>query len=123
MKTLFLNVSAADKRKSIEELSSFLGLKTEYISNKDLDKTVLTITRGSVPGMPDRVPVQIPLMYNLPEIIIFSGFEEDEVRVFLSEYKSRGIERIALKCMVTPFNIGWSLFKLVEHLKEEAGIK
>ena len=69
--------------------------------------------------MPDSLPVKIPIMYELPELIIFSGFEETEVRTFLNEYKQWGIEKVSLKCMVTPFNLTWSLYDLVEHLKEE----
>ncbi|MBR4341094.1 MAG: DUF3783 domain-containing protein [Lachnospiraceae bacterium] len=69
--------------------------------------------------MPDTLPVNIPIMYDLPELLVFSGFEEADVRSFLTEYKQKGIEKIPLKCMITPYNLSWSLFDLVEHLKEE----
>ena len=118
-KTLFINIKSEGKKKSIQELCSSLNIESKSVTPSDLNKTILRITRGSIPGMPDTVPVNIPVMYEPPELIIFSGFEETDVRAFLSEYKAKGIEKVSLKCMVTPFNLSWSLYDLVEHLKEE----
>lgn len=62
-------------------------------------------------------------MYNMPDVMIFRGFDETELKSFLSEYKNAGIEKVALKAMVTPYNVVWTLYYLIEHLKEEAGIR
>jgi len=118
-KTLFLNIKNEEKKEKIQELCTSLNLETKKLSASDLNKTILRITKGSIPGMPDTLPVNIPVMYELPELVIFSGFEETDVKAFLSEYKNRGIEKVPLKCMVTPFNLSWTLYDLIEHLKEE----
>ena len=118
-KTLYYNIKNDNKKIGTLELCEQLGIETIPIRSSDLNKTLLCITRGSIPGMPDTLPVNIPIMYDLPELLVFSGFEEADVRSFLTEYKQKGIEKIPLKCMITPYNLSWSLFDLVEHLKEE----
>ena len=120
MKTIYLNIKALTKKNQITDLCSKLGIETKTILPSDLTKTILCITKGSVPGMPEKLPVKVPIMYDMPELIIFSGFEEQDVQAFLKEFKNHNIERVPLKCVVTPYNLCWSLYDLIEHLKEEA---
>ena len=106
--------------RAIEELCGSFKAGVEKISEKDLTRTVLDIITGG--NRQSAGGLSIPPLYSLPEIIVFSDTNEEELKRFLDEYRLRGIEKIKLKAMVTPFNLSWSLYELVEHLKEEARI-
>jgi len=120
MKTIFIHITNTNKLNSIKDLCSKLGIQIETIGNKDLGRSILSIISGD-----EKLPakIDIPLMYNMPDVMIFRGFDETELKSFLSEYKNAGIEKVALKAMVTPYNVVWTLYYLIEHLKEEAGIR
>lgn len=116
MKTIFIHITDTNKLNSIKDLCSKLDIQIESIGNKDLGRSILSIISGD-----EKLPakIDIPPMYNMPEVLIFQGFDETDLKSFLSEYKNAGIEKVALKAMVTPFNIVWTLYDLIEHLKEE----
>ena len=120
MRTIFIHINDTNKLNSIKDLCSKLGIQIESIGNKDLGKTILSIISGD-----EKISakIDIPLIYNMPEVMIFRGFDESELKNFLSEYKNAGIEKVALKAMVTPYNVVWTLYNLIEHLKEEAGMR
>lgn len=56
---------------------------------------------------------------HLPDCIIFSDISNLEMDVFLAEYKKRSIEPTQMKAVVTVYNMGWSIDKLIEELKRE----
>lgn len=120
MKTIFIHIIDQGKLNSIKELCTKLGIQIESIGNKDLGRSILSIISGD-----EKLPakIDIPPMYNMPEVMIFKGFDETELKSFLNEYKKAGIEKVALKAMVTPYNVVWTLYYLIEHLKEEANMR
>ena len=120
MKTIFIHITDTNKLNSIKDLCSKLGIQIESIGNKDLGRSILSIISGD-----EMLPakIDIPPMYNMPEVMIFKGFDETELKSFLNEYKKAGIEKVALKAMVTPYNVVWTLYYLIEHLKEEANMR
>ncbi len=61
----------------------------------------------------------VPVMYQMPEVLIFTSMEEDDIRTFLSAFRAGGENPVALKAVVTPFNIGWTLFVLLGELGRE----
>lgn len=122
MKTVFAHINNTNKLDSIKGLCAKLNIRIEPVGNKDLGRPILNIVSGDdklnvSPGI--STTTNIPPMYNMPEVMIFQGFDETDLKSFLSEYKNAGIEKVALKAMVTPFNIVWTLYDLIEHLKEE----
>ncbi len=122
MKTVFAYINNTNKLDSIKGLCAKLNIRIEPVGNKDLGRPILNIVSGDdklnvSPGI-SSTP-NILSMYNMPEVMIFQGFDETDLKSFLSEYKNAGIEKLALKAMVTPFNIVWTLYDLIEHLKEE----
>ena len=122
MKTVYAHINNTNKLDSIKGLCAKLNIRIESVGNNDLDRPILNIVSGDEklnvsPGI--STTSNIPPMYNMPEVLIFQGFDEPELKYFLSEYKSAGIEKVALKAMVTPYNLVWTLYDLIEHLKEE----
>ena len=52
------------------------------------------------------------------EMMVFSGMDGDRVDLFLDEMKKRQIT-VALKAILTPYNIRWDSRKLSAELKKE----
>ena len=137
MKTIFARIIYTEKFNSIKYLCTKLDIKLEPVGNNDLGRSVLDIisegdtslSKGTKPmggvllSMDNAASVNIPLIYNMPEVMIFKGFDETELKYFLNEYKKADIEMVALKAMVTPYNVVWTLYYLIEHLKEEANMR
>ena len=90
------------------------------IASRDAGKTVMSLVLGIEAPASKSVSEKIPTMYSMPEVLIFSEFDDDSLQEFLREYKAGGLEKIPLKAVVTPYNISWTLYQLIEHLKEES---
>ncbi len=104
------------KQKQIEEIATLLKIKVFAITPQDLSKSV-----GSLAGI-SKTPgkkVTVPVFYNMPEILLFSGINDKKLDTFLASYKMKNIEPISLKAVVTMYNCNWSLFELIEELKKE----
>lgn len=57
------------------------------------------------------------------EMMVFEGFDSDDLDVFLEAYKKEGLAPIALKAVVTPVNANWTAMQLsFELIKEHASI-
>jgi len=119
---IFLHTSDQEKRKSIVALCKFLDIEVINIGYNDLNRTLGDLIEGK--GASGSVISEgkddvAPALYQFPELIIFSGFDNDSLDEFLKCYRDQKIEKISLKAMVTPYNIAWSIYRLTEHLKEE----
>ena len=115
---LFMKIYNEDKYSAIENLCRDMDAEYETISYKDLNRSILEIISGAKES--DGVSSSIPPLYKMPEIILFSGFDDDALDRFLKEFRKKGIEKVQLKAIVTPYNLNWDLYGLIEHLKNEA---
>ena len=115
---LYLKIDNPEKLTAIETLCKDIGAEYETISYKDLNRNLLEIVSGGIGN--NKGTSSVPMVYTMPELIIFSGFAEENLDRFLKEYKTRGIEKVLLKAVVTPYNLNWSLYDLIEQLKSEA---
>jgi len=134
MKTIFAHIIDTDKLNSIKDLCAKLNINIELVGNNELGRTVLDIiseddtklskgiksANGVIISNDNTASLNIPLMYNMPEVMIFKGFDEQKLKYFLNEYRQAGIEKVELKAVITPYNVAWTLYFLIEHLKEEA---
>lgn len=53
------------------------------------------------------------------EMLVFSGFDSEELEAFLDLYRMQGIEKIDYKATVTMYNIFWTPEMLYQELKKE----
>ena len=53
------------------------------------------------------------------EMLVFSGFDSEELEAFLELYRMQGIEKIDYKATVTMHNIFWTPEMLYQELKKE----
>ena len=59
-------------------------------------------------------------MTGFPEpMMVFCNLEQKDLDTYISGYASAGIEKIALKAVLTPHNISWTPEQLFEELSEE----
>ncbi|MBR3581296.1 MAG: DUF3783 domain-containing protein [Lachnospiraceae bacterium] len=134
MKTIYAHIIDTDKLNSIKDLCAKLDINIELVGYNELGRTVLDIISEDDTKLSkgiksankvfisndNTVSLNIPLMYNMPEVMIFKGFDEQKLKYFLNEYRQAGIEKVELKAMITPYNVAWTLYFLIEHLKKEA---
>lgn len=58
------------------------------------------------------------------EILIFAGFDTENLDKFLNEYRKSGIESVFYKAMLTEYNVLWSpVFLFGEMVKEHSEIE
>ncbi|MCF0242451.1 MAG: DUF3783 domain-containing protein [Treponema sp.] len=53
------------------------------------------------------------------EMLVFAGFNSEDLEFFLSKYKLWNSESIPLKAMITEYNVLWSPTFLYSELKKE----
>lgn len=53
------------------------------------------------------------------EMLVFSGMLPTQVDAFLAEYKATGLPPVALKAIVTPYNVSWTADALLRELMKE----
>lgn len=113
------------KKRQILQLCRQLGIRTKELKVSDSNLSLsLLAAPGKKPAAyftqngPDKGK-KAPADYQLPEIMVFSGFSGDYLDQFLSAYKQAGIEKISLKAILTPYNFGWSLYELIKELEKE----
>ena len=122
MKTLIVNIPDTNKKAGLDALCKKLGINVRVVNDGDADKTLISIISGGKYELNGFGGTNLKSgdSRKLSEFIVFQGFEEDALQDFLRKYKETGLERIPLKAIVTPYNISWTLYDLVEHLKEES---
>ena len=70
-------------------------------------------------GRPVTKEIKLPPLYQMPELLVFVGMPEARLDQFLDAYKAAGIEPVALKAVATLHNSNWTVYELIETLKEE----
>lgn len=106
------------KEKQLTELCKQLGFHTRKIKVSDANvclSTLAGLSGNLVPTKDEKAPKD----YQMPELLIFSGLSEGKLDKFLAEYKKSGLASISLKAVITPYNIGWTVYQLTAELVRE----
>ena len=116
-RTILMYIANESKRKQIEALCARLSITAKQLKPSDMNNTVGGLV--GIKGIGGQKNINIPFGYMLPELMIFSGIDDKKLDVFLESYRNEGIEKVELKAIVTPHNIKWTLYELVQELKKE----
>lgn len=116
MKTIFANIPDISKKEKLEKLCKELGINVRAIDPYDGERTLLSVVSG---GKYELKETKSITTHKLPEIIVFQGFGDEELQEFLKVYREKGLEKIPLKAIVTPYNLTWTLNELGKHLEDE----
>jgi hypothetical protein len=116
---IMYHVHDENKKIQLEVLALSLSIPTRELKAADLHEQV-----GRLAGIKNVTPKgeteQIPALFSMPEVIIFSGVPNAKLDEFLYSYKNVGLTPTKLKAVVTPKNSGWSLYKLITEISQEA---
>lgn len=109
------------KKEEVRKIAASIGAQYSELKASQANHTVSSLVGLSQLGLSDNInQSKAPSLWSMPELIIFFGIPDKLLDTFLAEYKKSGLERIRLKAIVTPTNLGWTIYQLTEHLKEEA---
>jgi hypothetical protein len=110
-----------DENKKIQLEVLCLGLS---IPAKELKTSDLNVQIGNLAGIKPVKPLEktdkIPALFSMPEVIIFSGVPNAKLDEFLYSYKKVGLTPTRLKAVVTPKNVNWTLYQLINEISQEA---
>ena len=118
---ILLHANSADKAEKIKKLARKYRQQVREVDVRDLGYTVGHILDGKSRTNVEHLRLNLPVLYNMPELMVFSSVDRTELDAFLEDYKKLGLETISLKAIVTPTNINWPLYGLIEELKKEHG--
>ena len=110
-----------DKKVQIEALCLSLSLRAKQLKTSDLNER--TGVLAEIKGLKMTEVSQnekAPMLFQMPEILIFSGIPEKKLDEFLTEYRKLGIENIKLKAVLTSHNVRWTLYQLLQELMLES---
>lgn len=107
----------AGKAQQISVLCSQLGMRMRRLAQADANLEVGQL--AGIGGKKQRAAVKAPVVFCLPELMIFSGLPDGKLEQFLEAYKMAGIAPVALKAIVTPYNFNWSVYELAQELIKE----
>ena len=111
------------KAEAIKSLCNELHVSFMRLKRGDLGSMVISLVSPSIDPIRSK-KTSVPALYIQPEIMIMSGFEDKKLDVYLAAYRSRGIEPVDLKAVLTPYNCMWSVYELTQELeKENAAVK
>ena len=107
-----------NKSEKISNLCKGLDIQIRKLVPADVNKEVGSLASIKTIGI-KKEKSKAPVGYNMPEVMIFSGISEEYLDLFLAQYKKENIESIALKAVLTPYNISWTLYELITELQRE----
>lgn len=122
--TVFFYTENYNKGRLILQLCRQLGIAAKKLKSSDINTPLVSLNSSGAKEnafVKDgaKIGSKAPEGYQLPEIMIFSGFSQEYLFQFLSAYNDAGIEKISLKAMLTPYNFTWSLYELIKELERE----
>lgn len=120
MKRIYLHTTDTEKKDAVGSLCLKQAAELRFLSGKDVNRTIAEIC--NVPLEIKNTAKSAPVLYTLPEIMLFYGMDDKALDSFLDAYNETGNKKIRLKAVVTPTNLGWTLYELAEHLDKEAQV-
>ena len=113
---IFLHTPDAGKLEMVRRICVEQKIGMSELSMSDLNRTVAGIC-----GLPGKAGDHkaAPALYMLPEILIFFGADDRSLDLFLERCQELKMEKIGRKAVVTPTNLGWTLYELAEELEKE----
>lgn len=130
---ILMHVENESREEAVRRAAMSIGESVFAIGPDELERKLSDIiakfagSEEMMPALQKPLPFQItppiseavPVMYQMPEVLIFVSLEEDDIRTFLSAFRAGGEKPVALKAAVTPFNLSWTLYVLLGELGRE----
>ena len=122
MKKIYVNIPDRNKLEAVTGICREQKIELYGIKFSDVNKTLAALCNVplAVGANGKAARRTAPVLYVLPEMLIFFGLDDKDLDLFLDAYKLTGQERISRKAVVTTTNLGWTLYELAEELGREA---
>ena len=114
---ILMYIKNESNRKQIETLCDKMAIAVKQLKPADLNKTIGSL--AGIKGINGSKSVNVPFGYMLPDLMIFSGINDKKLDSFLENYRNEAIDTVGLKAVVTTNNINWTLYELIQELKQE----
>ena len=105
------------KEQLIRNCCAFMGVDYRRMLPSDHKKTLGSL--AGIVGIPAKTTADSMGEKIEQEMLVFSGFDSDELEAFLELYRMQGIEKVNYKATVTMYNIFWTPEMLYQELKKE----
>ena len=108
-----------EKKTAVMAICRFIGARYTSIQETDMHKTVGFLCKAI--GVPESVPEYDIPGKNAPEgeMLVFAGFDGEDLNVFLEKYRKTGIPSVLYKAILTEYNALWSPVFLYCELQKE----
>ena len=105
-----------EKGNRIKQLCALMKIRFKSVSRVDYLEPI-----GAIAGIKGVERKNIPFEGQAftDEMIVFKNFSDKVLEDFLRRYRQSGIEKVALKAGLTPYNIVWNSFKISDELMRE----
>ncbi len=117
MKRIFLYTRDVQKTEVLESICREQQIELCFLKGSDVNRTVAAICGVAMKAEAEHS--QAPVLFALPELLLFYGLDDKSLDRFLDAYNASGLEKILRKAVVTPTNLGWTLYELSEQLGKE----
>ena len=105
------------KEQLIRNCCASMGVDYRRMLPSDHKKTLGSL--AGIAGIPTKTTSDSMGEKIEQEMLVFSGFDPDELEAFLELYRMQGIEKVNYKATVTMYNIFWTPEMLYQELKKE----
>jgi len=118
-KVLSLGLSP-EKNTAVAVVCHFMGANYRKIDEKDFHKT-MGFLFGALGVKEDPEEYDYPEISSLNgEMLVFAGFEGDDLSVFLEKYRNMKTGPVLFKALLTEYNALWSPVFLYKELEKES---
>lgn len=113
---LLYHFTDEEKESKIKTVLKRMKIKTKNISEEMLSQKV-----GYLVGMPsfkETISEKSIEPFD-QEVMVMQGIQNKRMNEILSNFKAENIEKIALKAIVTPYNMFWSFSRLCKTIQKD----
>ena len=117
MKKIFYHLPDATKKDAVLRICKEQQIETCALAQKDINCTVAALCNLPVKASGSKKTA--PPLYTMPEMLLFFGLGDADLDRFLDAYHATGLTMIKRKAVVTPTNLGWTVYELLDALEKE----
>jgi hypothetical protein len=106
------DLKEVDKKMYKQTLASILGIKDIPTTDSENTKPVIKEQDKKFAKLYETMGFPV-------EMMVFCGFDKNDLDIYLDSYKLANLEPVPLKAMLTQHNVGWTAIELFMELMEE----
>ncbi|MCR5663848.1 MAG: DUF3783 domain-containing protein [Oscillospiraceae bacterium] len=113
---LLFNLRSDERTASIEDFLAAHGVSFRRASVSDQSEKLGALF--SLPGFEKKETPSFQPGFT-EELFVMAGFDNELLDAFIRFFREKGLRRIALKAVLTPYNAGWDARFLLKQLLSE----